>query len=202
MKKLLVAALFAATALWAQEPGHEAKGAEHAEATHAEGAHAEGDPLAVWKWANFVLLAAGLGYLVGKTVPPLFRERTSEIQKGIAEAAQVKADADKRAAAVDARLAKLDTEISAIREQSRLEMQIEGDRIRKETAATIEKLQTQASAEIESAGVTARRDLKAYAAELALDMAEQRIRSRMDANAEAALIDAFVNDLGRTGAKN
>ena len=84
-----------------------------------------GDPLAVWKWANFVLLAAGLGYLIAKTVPPMFRDRTSEIQKGIAEAAQVKADADKRAAAVDARLAALDSEIKAIREHSQTEMQQE-----------------------------------------------------------------------------
>jgi F-type H+-transporting ATPase subunit b len=202
MKKLLVTAVFAvtvpaSTALWAQEPGHEAKGAEHSEAA----AHEEGDSLLVWRWANFVLLAAGLGWLISKSVPPMFRDRTAEIQKGIAEAAQVKADADKRAAAVDARLARLDTEIHDLREQSKLEMQLESSRIRTETANAIEKLHNQANAEIESAGVVARNDLKAYAAQLALDMAEQRIRARMNGNAEGALIDAFVNDLGR-GAKN
>jgi len=44
------------------------------------------EPAAGWKWANFVLLVVGLGYLIAKTLPPLFKSRTEEIQKGIAEA--------------------------------------------------------------------------------------------------------------------
>ena len=30
------------------------------------------EPAAGWKWANFVLLVVGLGYLIDKTLPPLF----------------------------------------------------------------------------------------------------------------------------------
>ena len=56
------------------------------------------EPSAGWKWANFVILVAGLGYLVAKTLPTLFKSRTEEIQKGIAEARAIKQDADKRAA--------------------------------------------------------------------------------------------------------
>jgi F0F1-type ATP synthase membrane subunit b/b' len=66
----------------------------------------------------------------------------------------------------------------------------------------IQKLNTQAQSEIESAGKTARRELRAYAADLALDLAGQRIRTRLDAGTEAGLVDRFVGDLQRQESKN
>ena len=74
------------------------------------------EPAAGWKWANFVLLVVGLGYLIAKTLPPLFKSRTEEIQKGIAEARAIKQDADKRAADVTARTATLGADIERFRE--------------------------------------------------------------------------------------
>ena len=62
--------------------------------------------------------------------------------------------------------------------RSKAEMQQEGERIRKETTVAIGKLEQQAAFEIESAGKLAQRELKEYAAGLALDLAEQRIHWR------------------------
>ena len=56
-----------------------------------------------WKWANFAVLAAGLGYLVAKNAGPFFRSRSEEIQKGIKDAAQVRAEAEARASAIEKR---------------------------------------------------------------------------------------------------
>jgi len=200
MKRILVLALFAGVAAWAQEKSGVPEPPAIAEEKSAH--EADSDPLAVWKWANFILLAAGLGYLIAKSVPPVFRSRSSAIQIGIVEAQAIKADAEKRAAAIDARMKSLGAEIETLRTQSKAEMQQEGERIRTETAAAIAKIEQQATFEIESAGKLAQRTLKEYAAGLALDMAEQRIRARMDASSEAALIDGFVSDLGRQGTKN
>jgi F0F1-type ATP synthase membrane subunit b/b' len=44
--------------------------------------------------------------------------------------------------------------------------------------------------------------LKTYAAQLALELAEQRIRGRLDPSTEAGLIDRFVGDLKRQGSRN
>jgi len=155
------------------------------------------EPAVGWKWANFVLLVAGLGYLIAKTLPPLFKSRTEEIQKGIAEARAIKQDADKRAAEVDARTTRLGADIERFRVESKAEMQQEGERIRQETAAQIARLEHQAQQEIEMTGKIARRDLKSYAAKLSLDLAEQRVRERLDAAAEQSLVDAFIQDLER-----
>ena len=36
-----------------------------------------------WKWANFAILAAGIGYLLVKQAGPYFAARSTEIRKGI-----------------------------------------------------------------------------------------------------------------------
>ena len=165
----------------------------------------------IWKWANFAILAVGLGYLMAKHLPPLFTSRTKEIQHGISEAQQMKQDAERRSAEMDARLNALGADIDKFRTQSAAEMQREGDRISRETAEQIKKIEQQAAVERESVGKTARRQLKEYAAELAMGLAEERLRGRMDNATESALVDDFVRDLEhqasqitsqKTGSKN
>jgi F-type H+-transporting ATPase subunit b len=149
----------------------------------------------IWKWANFAILAVGLGYLMAKHLPPLFASRTKEIQKGISESQQMKLDAERRSAEMDARLSALGADIEKFRTQSAAEMQQEGERISRETAAQIKKIEQQATVEIESVGKSTRRQLKEYAAELAMGLAEERLRSRIDNATESALVDDFVSNL-------
>jgi F-type H+-transporting ATPase subunit b len=156
-----------------------------------------------WKWVNFGLLAFGLGYLMAKSLPPLFRSRTTEIQKDITEAQQTKREAEQRAAEVLKRVSALGSEIEAFRGRCRVEMEQEAARIREETARQIEKLKRQAAAEIETAGKNAGRDLKSYAAKLSLELAEQRIRARLAASDAAnGLVEDFVHDLRTEGSQN
>ncbi|MEO8050768.1 MAG: ATP synthase F0 subunit B [Acidobacteriota bacterium] len=155
------------------------------------------EPSMGWKWANFIILVVGLGYLMAKMLPPMFKSRTEEIQKGIAEARAIKQDADRRAAEVDARTAALGAEIERFRVEMKAEMQQEGERIRQETAGQIARLEHQAQQEIEMAGKIASRELKNYAAKLSLDLAEQRVRERLNPKTEQELVDAFIQDLER-----
>ena len=148
------------------------------------------------KWANFLILAAGLGYLIAKNLPPFFRSRTAEIQKGIAESQKIKRDAEARAGEMEARLAALGGEIEKYQTNARAEMEQESARIREETTRHVEKLQHQAEQEIQTAAKLARNELKRYAGKLALDLAEQRIRARLDKSAENGLVEDFVKDLG------
>jgi F-type H+-transporting ATPase subunit b len=194
MKRLLLVALlaFGTTVIYAQE--NEAKG-EHAE--EAKGELEVPDSL---KWANFALLAIGLGFLLGKMLPKNFAERTAAIQKDITEAQAVKRDAEARAAKVEAQVKSLGADIEKFRTESAQEMAHEGERIRQETAAQIQRIGDHAAMEIESAGKVARRELRAYSSELALKLAEERLRAKLDAPTDAALVDGLVADLGRQDA--
>jgi F-type H+-transporting ATPase subunit b len=189
VKRILLAMmlLFGATSIYAQEKVEEP---------------VTKDEMLVWRWANFIILAAGAGYLLGKHLPTFFKSRTATIQKDITEAQQQKLDAEKRAAEMDARLRSLSADIEKFRAQSKAEMEQEAARIRQETAQQIAKLQKQAEQEIESKGNLASRELREYAAKLALDLAEQRIRTRLDAATEAGLVEDFTKDLQQQGSKN
>jgi len=147
------------------------------------------------KWVNFALLVAGLGYLCAKTLPAFFKSRTGEIQQGIIEAQAVKKDAERRASEVEAKLAALGAEIEKFKTQANSEMEQEALRLREDTARQIARIQQQGQAEIETASKIARRDLQAYAAKLALDLAEQRVKERLDRTADSVLVDDFVKDL-------
>lgn len=184
MKRFLLIFAFFALALTqanAQEPN------EVREKPHEENV--------ILRWANFALLAIGLGYLIAKNLPPFFRARTGEIQKGIVEAQAVKRDAEKRAAEMEARLAALGSEIEQFRAQARAEMEQESARIAESTRRALEKVKQQTELEIQTAGKIAQRELKNFGARLALELAESRIRATLDSRAQDALIQDFVHDL-------
>ena len=171
---------------------HEA--AKHEAAGHGEGGHEEG-PGIVWKWANFALLAGGLGYMIAKNAGPFFAARTQQIRKDMVDSQESRRQAEARAAEVDRRLAALGTEIAALRSESQRETQAETERLAKHTAAEIAKLQAHAEQEIVSAGKAARTELKRYSARLAIELAGQRLSDRMNYQTQQALVRGFMRDI-------
>ena len=188
---LFVFLLAAGTTLHAQEP-----------AEHAEEGGGELEVPDSLKWANFAILAVGLGYMLVKLLPKNFAERTATIQKEITAAQTVKRDAEARAAKVEAQVKSLGADIEKFRTEMAKDMVHEGERIRQETAAQMERLQAHAELEIDSAAKIARRQLREFSADLALSLAKEKVIRRLDANSEAALVDNFVTELGHQGSKN
>ncbi|HUA19584.1 MAG TPA: hypothetical protein VMB25_12630 [Bryobacteraceae bacterium] len=155
----------------------------------------QGDPMIGWKWANFIILGAGIGYLIAKNVPALFRKQTEEIHKALAEAAQAKLEADAQAAAIEKRFAGLAAEVESLRQAAHAEMEAESKRILREGEQHLNRIQEQTAQEIELMTRGAKEELRRYSAGLALDLAEQRVRSRMTPAAEENLVDGFLRDL-------
>lgn len=155
----------------------------------------QSDPMIGWKWANFLILAAGLGYLIGKNVPPLFRKQSAEIQSALREAALAKEDAAAYAAGIEARLANLKNEIEKLRVSARTNMAAENERIRRETEHQMQRIREQSAQEIELLTRSATAELRKYSAELALGLAEQRIRTRMNPDTQQMLAEGFLHDL-------
>lgn len=190
---VLIAAAAFAPAMRAQEPSkaNETPLQEAADSP-AEGEHGK---LELWKWANFLVLAGALGYLVAKNAGPFFSARSQQIRKDMVEAQEARERAEARAAEVDRRLASLENEIAALRAESQREAQSETERLSRQTAAEMAKIQAHAEQEIASAGKAARMELKRYTAELAVQLAADRIRARMSPATQEALVRGFVRDL-------
>ncbi len=143
---------------------------------------------------NFVLIAVLLVYLIGGKAPAFFRDRTVGIQKGMAEATRVSQDATQRLQQIEGRLGKLDHEIEAMRATAENEARAEEERLKVATEEEQHKLLEAAQQEITAATSQARRELKGFAAELAIGLAEKQIR--VDAAADQNLVQQFASHLG------
>lgn len=142
---------------------------------------------------DFLIIALAIGWIWKKNVPGAFRERTATIRKTMDEAQAASADANRRLSEIEGRLAKLDQEIAAMRTSADAEAAAEEQRIRAAAEEDSRKIVAAAQAEIESSGRLAQRELKAYAAELAVTLAEQKIQ--VDANTDRALVQRFSREL-------
>src|SRR5260221_508016 len=110
---------------------------------------------------------------------------------------EARAGAEKRAAAMDAKLANLGAEVETLRKSAREEAAMEGDRIRQETQRELAKIQANAGHDIASALKSAKIELKSYSGQLAIHLARDKVRQRMTPADQDALVRSFVSDLGR-----
>ncbi len=127
------------------------------------------------------------------------RDRTAAIQKGMEEARSASEDANRRLREIENKLARLDAEIAQL--QAAASAQADEEAVRLKAAAEQEqrRIIQNAEQEIGAAANAARRELKAYSAELAVSLAEKRIK--IDAATDQELVRDFVDQLGRNGSQ-
>jgi ATP synthase F0 subunit b len=146
---------------------------------------------------NFAGIVLFCWVLLKSRLPQAFRERTAAIQKGIRDAQEASADASRRLSDIEARLSKMDAEVDAIRHSAESDAAKEEDRIRQAAEQDKQKIIEGAEAEIQALARNARRELKGYAASLAVDLAARGIR--VDEPTDQALVREFVGQLGKDG---
>lgn len=146
---------------------------------------------------NFGIVVLAIGYAAKSAFPGLFRDRTSSIQKGMEEARRASADSSARLADIESRLGKLDGEIAAMRSVAEQEAKAEEERLRASAEDEKKKILQAAEQEIAAASNLARRELKQFAAELAVSLAEKRITVN-DAT-DQMLVREFARNLTASG---
>jgi len=151
----------------------------------------------VYWFINFVFVVVFFVLLFRSSVPKMFRDRTQAIQKGIREAQAASAEAKQRLSDIEARLAKLDTEVAEIRASAEREAAAEEARIRQAAEEDKRKVLEGVETEISAIARNARRELKTYAATLAVDLASRKIK--VDEPTDQALVRDFVGQLGKDG---
>jgi F-type H+-transporting ATPase subunit b len=142
---------------------------------------------------NFAILAILLLWLVVKTLPKAFRNRSGVIQKQLVDARTVTEEAAIRLSGVEARLSKLDEQIAAMRTQSEKDAAADEQHIKASVEEEKQKILTAAEQEIAAATTHARRQLQQYAAELAIDQAAQKLV--VSAETDRLLVQAFASRL-------
>lgn len=146
---------------------------------------------------NFAVIFFFIARLMRKSLPGYFSGRTATIQKGIEEARKMSEDARRRLADVEGRLSRLDAEIAAMQREADENAKAEEQRLLAAGEEERKRIVASAEQEIEMAANTARRELKSYVAELAIELAEKKIRVTKDT--DEALVRAFTAQLGKDG---
>lgn len=146
-------------------------------------------------WAfNALLLIAFVGYFLRKALPAAFRNRRQRLEQQIVEARTATEQANERLKAVEDRLSRLDSEIAAVREQAERESAQDEVRLRATIEEERQKIVASAEQEITAAGAAAERQLRRFAAGLAVDRATARLN--LTEGDDRALIQDFASSLG------
>jgi len=145
---------------------------------------------------NFVVIAALIVWAWNKNVPQVFRTRTADIQMAMIEARKASEEAQRRLADIEARLSRIDVEINAMRGEAAKETAAEEARIKAAAEQEARNIVAGAEQEIVAATRAARRQLAAHAADLAVGLAEKKIR--IDAGTDRVLIRNFASELAVT----
>jgi len=155
-----------------------------------------GDPYIGYKWFNFAILAAGLGFLVVKFGLPALRGQQTSILKQLEQAQKKAAETERQTKAVEEKVAGLEREIEALKKQAAEEMAVEARQMEAETRHLLEKAEQQAELEIASAVEQAKKQLRAMAVDLAVELAEKQLAAEVAQGAQQRLVERFVHSLG------
>jgi F-type H+-transporting ATPase subunit b len=149
---------------------------------------------ALFTLLNLAVLVLLVGWFLVKTLPKTFRNRNDALQKHLVEARAASREASSRLGNVEARLAKLDEQIAAMRAQAEKDAQADEQRIKASVEEEKKKILTAAEQEIATATVQARRQIQQYAAELAVDQAAKKLV--VTAETDRLLVQEFARRLG------
>jgi F-type H+-transporting ATPase subunit b len=143
---------------------------------------------------NFAVIAGVILWAGRKHLPGIFSARTAAIQKAMQEAQKASEEARRKLAEIDSRLMKLDVEIGTMRDAAEKEAGAEEARIQAAVQEDARKMVESAQQEIASAAKSARRELTAFAADLAVGLAQKQIH--VDAATDQVLVRKFAGELG------
>jgi len=121
--------------------------------------------------------------------------RSSQIRKDLVDAADLNRSATAQLADVDRKMQALPAELDALKVRGAQEIAAEEERIASAAAADRARLLTQTRREIEVRLQTAQRELSDHAAQLALDLATNRLSTEMTPADHTRLVDRYVDQV-------
>ena len=149
-----------------------------------------------WKFINLAIFVALIMYFVRKPLTDAFKAKRDAIRADLIRAAEEKKAALARFTTAEAKLASLDNERQLILNKAKAEADAEARRIAEAAEFEVSKLQDQTSGEITRLTQLANLELRRFSAEESIRLAEEKLRSRIDANADSNLVKSGIQAIG------
>lgn len=151
----------------------------------------------IFEIINFAIIALAIGIPLAKFMPKVIRKRSQTLRHDIESARKATGDANARLSAIEAKLSGLDQEIALVRAQVEQESLADQSRIQASLKDESERIVAAAEQEIAVAAAQARRGLRYFAADLAIEQATRQLV--LSPEADRALIAEFSADLAKGG---
>jgi F-type H+-transporting ATPase subunit b len=162
-----------------------------------EGGEGHGEDWKAWIWRvlNFVILLVILIKFLGKPMRAYFQKRTEIIEESLRQAKEARELAEKALKEVQERISLKDEEIQKIMEASKQSGESEKELLIKQGHEMSEKIREQAKSNIAMELENARAALREEAAELAVRLAEKKIREGLTEEDQKRLVDESIRKL-------
>lgn len=147
------------------------------------------------KIANFAILVGLLVYFLKTPVSVYLVSRATAIRRDLVTAAEMRASAGAQLAEIERKLQSLPAELAALKAQGAQDVAAEQTRIAQAAAVERERLIQQTRREIEMRLRVARRELTEHAAQLAVRIAEERIKRTITPEDQVRLVDRYTAQL-------
>jgi len=147
---------------------------------------------------NFAIIALAIGVPLAKFLPKVIRKRSQSLSHSLENARKTTADANTRLKAVEDQLSRLDEEIAKIRAQVEDESKHDEARIKATIEEESARIVASAEQEITATAAQARRGLRHYAADLAIEQAARQLV--LTPETDRALIAEFIREAQNGGA--
>lgn len=150
----------------------------------------------VWKFVNLVIFISALTYLLRKPLSEAFKARREVIRAELIKAEEEKKAALAKLTEAEAKLAGIEAEKNAITTAARAEIGAEKARLAAQAEAEAAKLREQAAGEIVRIGQVAKIQLRRFAVDESIRLAEEELRSRLNPETDARLVKSGIQAIG------
>jgi F-type H+-transporting ATPase subunit b len=168
----------------------------------ASGGEEGGTPLwkeYMWKIINFLILVVVLVKFGKKPLQNFLQQRTEMIAKTLQEAKEAKEAAQKALREVEGRLKAKDAEIEAILAAAKRSGEQERDQIMEDSTRLKEQILEQAKTNIDFEVKHAKEVIKAEAVEIAMELAEKKIKEKLTKDDQEKLLEDSLVKIGGKG---
>lgn len=151
-----------------------------------------------FEFINFGLIVLLVGIPIVRILPKVFRKRSQTLVANLQQAREATEAANARLSAVEAKLAGLDDEIKKFRAEVEQDSLADEARIKASLADESARIVQAAEQELSVAAAQARRGLRNFAADLAIEQAAKQMV--LTPETDKALIAEFVGQVSRDAA--
>ncbi|MBC7900315.1 MAG: hypothetical protein H7070_09710 [Saprospiraceae bacterium] len=149
-----------------------------------------------WKFLNLAIFTAFLVYVGKKPLTEAFKAKREAIRAELIKAEEEKQAALEQLTIAEAKLSGLEPEKKSILEHARAEADAETVRLGEQAELEVGKMTEQASGEISRLNQVTKAQLRKFSAEESVRLAEEKLRSQINVEKDAALVKSGIQAIG------